>query len=572
MALQFDGDGHVSIPAWVLTGMDDFSISVKVTYESGNGVILGDSASSSSFFGTFSGGLLRFKINNVNLDVTGFTVGDDLDILVERVSGTVTMTEANTGFTGFITSTAPLTFDLIGTFTADTDPTVRFTGVMSDSLILNGAAAGDRNYSFNQAPGTLTLPDSISGQDGTLNNFTSGDFIGVDFIGITTPNASSKCHQADGNGEHVFAVSGTYASATAATSIEYSFDNATWFILDAAPTGSTYTGTVTVQGQQDIYIRISNVTTINTFITNVTAGFAIAAMFQSNELGQLQNFQTYTVTGNNPVPMMYKSGVFSEMQDPTNIGGTSKGSIWPILGQKYSDAGIPLILANVAQGGTSISEWQKTAGTGYYPRITDFFNDVGGINMVVGTGGEADAVAGESTAQVITWLNDFVNDINADFGCNYYQTYFPYGDGLVPPATQQQVDDIRAAYDDVITNNNFCFFGGDLAVIDIDIGTYVGNDGVHIYSDAAGQEAADIRYAAISATTLNIINTGAPDGTYDTVMWNSNRSIVYNGTVVLSGGDLSISVPAILGSTIYGDVYDPLGADTDGMRIKGVTV
>lgn len=572
MALQFDGDGSISIPAWVLTGTDDFSISVKVTYESGSGVILGNSTSSTSFFGTFAGGLLRFKINNVNLDITGLTVGNDLDILVERVSGTVTMTELNTGFSNFITSTAALTLDLIGTFTTDTDPTVRFTGVMSDSLILNGAAAGDRNYSFNQAPGTLTLPDSISGQDGTLNNFTTGDFIGVDFIGITTPDASSKCHQADGNGEHTFTVSGTYASATAATSIEYSFDNANWFTLDAAPTGSTYTGNVIVQGQKDIYIRISNVPSINTFITNVTAGFTIAAMFQSNELGQLQNFQTYTVTGDNPTPMMYKSGTFSEMQDPTNIGGTNKGSIWPLIAQKYSDAGIPLILANVAQGGTSISEWQKLAGTGYYPRITDFYNDVGGLNMVVGTGGEADAVAGETTAQVITWLNDFVNDINADFGCNYYQTYFPYGDGLVPPATQQQVDDIRAAYDDVITNNNFCFFGGDLSVIDIDIATYVGNDGVHIYSDAAGQEAADIRYAAISSTTLNITNTGAPDGAYDAVMWNNNRAIVYNGTVTISSGDMSVVVPAIAGSTIRGDVYDPVGLPEDGMRIQGVTV
>jgi hypothetical protein len=242
--------------------------------------------------------------------------------------------------------------------------------------------------------------------------------------------------------------------------------------------------------------------------------------------------------------------------------------MWPLIASLYAEQGIVLCVRNIAINGSSMNAWQK--GGANYTAINDFYVAAGGIEFTTGVIGESDAGAGMTTVTMEGLMNQFVDDLNADFGTTHYITYFPEGDGgLFTPA---EADVIRLAYDNVISAKSYARFGGDLRVVDIDISTGAGNDGTHIRQDDVLLEAANIRYLSFNSTSLNITTTSVPDGSYDAVLWDESRVIVYNGVLSVAGDSLNISVNTpTVGETIRGDAYDPLGADTDGMRLKGVT-
>jgi hypothetical protein len=569
MALQFDGSGFVEFIDANFVG--DFEIHIDSFQIPSSGVteaIGGDSGASTSGLIISSARAFIVRLNATNYTtVATFTAGTNTPLTINRTGTTLTITTSAGAEVFPSVSTATYSIDQISGYNGGLQ---KLTSQIAGTMTFTGGGIPDRSYDFDQAPGDTIVPEALGGRDGTLTSFTSGGFISTDMINILSPDNSNKCKKADINGDATFTVSGTYALTLAPDEIEYSFDDVVWSTLDAAPAANAYSGNVVVNGQQTIYVRAKNSPSVDTFVSNVTSGFTLAAMFQSNEGGRLENNQTYAVTGGNPTPMMYKLGVFSTMTDPTSIQGTATGSLWPLLAQKYSDAGVPIIVANVAQGGTSLSEWQKGHVSGYYDRITDFSNDAGGLNVVVGLGGETDSVNGESTAQVTTWLNDLVNDLNADFGVDYYQTYFPVGDGL--SATPTEIANVRAGFDSVISSNVNCRYGGDLQPLDIDIATYPGNDGVHLYSDTIAQDAADIRYAAFTSSILTVATTGAPDGTYETVLWDDNRAIAYNGTINVVSDSFTVNVTADIGSLVRGAAYDNLDPSTLGMWVQGTTV
>lgn len=256
------------------------------------------------------------------------------------------------------------------------------------------------------------------------------------------------------------------------------------------------------------------------------------------------------------------------MTDPTGIEGGSMGSLLPLIAQRYSDAGIPVIMANVAKGSTSIDYWNGNGTTGY-GRLQSLFADTGGFEFTLSIGGETDTQGGMSQIDMETKLGNTVDSIFTDFGVQHYLVTFPYGN-----TTGGDPADMNAAFASTVANNVNCLFGGNLQTIDIDTGTTVGNDGTHIKSDADAALADVIISTALGLTTsstLNMINTGTPDGTYSMVTWKlSDNSVMSVEDVTFSGGAASIITSLGVGSSVLAFTAGA-NSPTTGIAYDGVT-
>ena len=321
MALQGNNTFVVTIPRW--TASADFSMSGKFTYETGTHPIFGDNAGNLHKLTCGSGGNVSFTASNV-YTVGGFADGDVITWSFTRVGNIGTFTANGTPV--FKAITIPFTFDSLGQFNAGA---FKYGGQWQDQLVMTGGDGGDdRSYDFNQAIGATVLPDTIGGQNGTLvGDLTGGGFLGGVGDSITiTSHANWDCIQRDINNQAVFSIAGDVAGGTV---VEYELDaSGTWLVLDASAT-TTFSGNVTITGQQSLAVRIQAAPAIKTTIDNLSAVMAVPCWWQSNMAGYLTNAQTVTVTGNNPKPTMYKEGVFSELDDPTapsRGGGSSFGS------------------------------------------------------------------------------------------------------------------------------------------------------------------------------------------------------------------------------------------------------
>ena len=467
--------------------------------------------------------------------------------LFKRVAGTFTVVDTYT-IVGFSTTTD---YVCKAVFTGSTisiliDGTERLTATDSfnSSATLHGLRYGSANdKSFDD----LTVPDAGA----------AGNSIAI------TSVVDYQCRQRNGSNQATFTIAGTVSGAT---TVEYRIDAGAWIELDASPT-TTFTGSVTVTNQQDVSVRLSNDTGITSTVLKLTAAACIAAWWQSNESGRGINNQTVTVGGGNPIPIMYKGGVYSALTDPTGIQGSSAGSTWPRIAQQYSDAGIPMCVANVAIGGTAITEWQP-AGANYIT-ITDFATAVGGLEFTTSVGGERDTVLGTAQATIEAQLNTTVNALNTAYGTKHYLTYFPGGDGLAgTPST------VWDAFDVVVASNANCLDGGDLRGIDIDIATATGNDGLHLKQDADLDTAGDIRYTkfTLNGSTLDLVINAIPDGSYTVTLDEESGTRLFRGVVAFTDEAASISIPIAQGSTIKGYVDDNSNPSTHGAYIEGITV
>jgi hypothetical protein len=559
MALQFDGFGIVEFDQW--TGTGDFSITIpSFIYNGSTQIIIGDKTLLNSFVACIGGGEIRFRVAGTDVSVFGLVDGQEYSGTFTRVGTTLTNDIAGVGSqTG--TSSQDFHLDNFGKFQSGS----LYDGIIGGVVTMTADLLPTRTYDFNQPELSTTLVDTTSGLDGTLVGFVSGGFLpALGTIVIDTLDGFAAgdyfCKQRNGLSQATFAVVGTTSGTV--TSVEYQLDSDGWQVLDASPTAS-FSGSVTVTNQQDLSVRFGNEPSVNYTLTGVSAAACIAAWGQSNQAGQGLNEQTVTVGGGNPTPVMYISGGFQALADPMTTAGTSKGSIWPRIAQQYSDAGVPVCVGNVAVGGTSITQWQPA--TPNYNAIIAFADACQGIEFTHSIIGETDASSGMSTIDMETNMGNVLSALNSAYNKPHYLTYFPVGIGT---GTTENVDNIRAAYSNIIATNSYVLDGGDLAVIDISA-----VDGLHLKTDQNLNDAGDIVYTSMTATSLlNITTVGAPDGTYNSVMWDETLTVVYSGAVNVIGNSLSVSVTAPSLVTIRGDAYDPLGADTDGMRIKGTTV
>lgn len=569
MALQGDGQGIVIIPIATATG--DFSLVFSsLELQSGVEIVFGDSTATNQFVACFTGGEIRSRLSGSNTtnNYDG-TPGEIIKYEINRVGSTVTQLINDTPISSDSIST-DFILDVLFTYG---DGGFEYNGILAGTLSMVGfSGGGSRLYNL-EGTGT-TLVDTISGLNGTLSGFNTGGFTTpAPSGGITiTSVVNHESRQRNGSSQAIFTIAGDITDGTA-TTVEYRLDSGSWLTLDASPS-ATYTGQVTVTNEQSVFVRWSNDTGITATVQKLKAAACIViAPAQSNAISRVINAQTFTVTGGNPTPAMYISGVFSALTDPTGlfaIGGMD-GSLWPYIAKQYSDLGIPVCFGNVAKGGTTISQWVKSTGT-LYPSLSAFADACGGLEFAISLIGESDSTGGTSTASFKADYIDVATSINTDYGCDIYAVYFPVASGT---GSAGQVAAIRLAYDEAIVETAFINFGGDLSVIDISSAADPLNDNLHIKTDAAALEASQIIYAALTSvfSTLNLTATGYPDGTYSAEYYEATSPLTHVKTenVTFASGAAVATIPLAAGNTIYTRI-DGSTPPSTGVTCYGVTV
>lgn len=413
MAIQFDNNGVVTFPDFVESG--DFYISLNFTYAGSDDVLIGKSDGPHSFIATLSGSV-RVRINYADSPNVGSLVVDQsYSLIVSRTGSTVTINLDGAETT--YTASGIIELGLLGAYNTNV---LKYSGIISGNIIINGTS-GNRTYDTNQAQASTTLPDTTSSQDGTLSGFTTGGFLGVQKSIELTSVSDYSVKKRDANGNAVFTIAGLVTGNPA--SIEYKLDDGNWAVLDASPV-STFSGDITVTGQQDLTVRHSDDIAITATAQKLTAAICIAAWGQSNCDGRGVNNQSVTVSGSNPIPIMFKQGSFLELADPTGIRGASEGSVWPLVAQKFSDAGIPVCIANVGVGSTSVSQWQSNSNN--FGDVIDFATAVGGLSMAITVIGEQDST-GTPKAQFKTEYLEPASYLDTNYGADTYCSYFPVG-------------------------------------------------------------------------------------------------------------------------------------------------
>ncbi len=243
------------------------------------------------------------------------------------------------------------------------------------------------------------------------------DAVVIDTIQITN-QVSDKCLQRDSADQHVATISGTYSGGNTPTSIEVRVGGGAWTVLDSAPTGGNYTGTVTLDvGVNDISVRWSNVTTVSTTISSVAVGDVYLCYGQSNHSGRAINAQTFTGPSGYCKKIAYSDGSWLPFTSDPFDSSTSAGSYFPVLANMIVAASsVPVAFIAAAEGSTTTGEWTKP-GT-LYTRMTNLWNAAaaGGARAALIWLGEGDAAAGTSETTFKTNMNSIVDDVKADFG------------------------------------------------------------------------------------------------------------------------------------------------------------
>ena len=563
MALQGDGNGIVTIPNASTTG--DFSVifdSVKITNPANAEILLGQAVGASNFIAIFTPSSISARVAGFNTSPRYTGSPDEIVKLEVKRVGTQLSLVVDDVDISTITMDAGLTFEL-GTFFAYNSGQLKGNMLLGGIVTMTGFG-GVRTYDT-EGSGT-TLVDTTSGQNGTLSGFTTGGFtvpsgdIAVDFP------VSNYFKRGDSNKQIVIPFSG---ACTTSGIIEYSYDNLIWSVLDATPTG-VFSGSVTITGQQDVYVRASdNVGTV-VALTKLTAtdlNIAIA-MSQSNGVTRVSNHQPTNITAGKPIPMLYKAGAYSVLADPTSYA-ENYGSYWTYIAKWYSDNDILIGLTNVAVGGTSISSWQPASLL--LDRCEAFASDAGGLDVVFTVIGETDSEGSMPQATFETLYSTSAQHLFTTYGCDIRAIKFPVGvylGGITDPS----VVAIRAAYDNLINDYAFIKSAGDLSVIDIDL---AGGDGLHLKTDAQALEASQIIIAAMEfiESLLNLSAAGYPDGTYSAEFYQATSPLVHIKTesVTFSGGTSSATIPIAASTTVYTRI-DGAAPPSTGVTCYGVTV
>jgi len=568
MALQGDGNGIVTIPN--ASAIGDFSVVFSgIMLVSDIQIVIGDNTATNNFIACFAGPDLTSRVFGNTLTKYSGTSGQTVKYEVKRDSGVISHLVNDV----IVSSASEVGIFNLNTFFAYDNNALVGTMLLSGTCSMIGFSApsgGTPARSYNLEGSGVTLVDTISGENGTLSGFTSGGFV-TPSTGITiTSVVDNECRQRNASNKASFTISGDITGI--ATSIEYQLDNGSWQTLDSSPS-ATYNGSVTVTNEQSISVRISDDIGSTATVQKLKAAACIViAPAQSNAVSRIINAQTFSVSAGKPTPAMYKNGIFSALADPTGVDASAgqDGSLWPYIAKQYSDLGIPVCIGNVAEGGTAIDQWTK--GASYYDRIAQFATSCGGLEFAISLIGETNSAIGTPTETFKSEFLSVANDINSDYGCNMYAVYFPVGTSTGTPS---RVAAIRLAYDELIAENAFIKFGGDLSVIDISSAINPLNDNLHIKTDADATSASSIIWSALTSvvSTLNLVATGYPNGTYLAEFYQVASPLIHIKTenVTFSGGVSSTTIPLAASTTVYTRI-DGATPPSTGVTCYGVTV
>ena len=254
-------------------------------------------------------------------------------------------------------------------------------------------------------------------------------------VTITEP-ASYQVFQRDDADEADVRISGSYSGTAAA--IEARFNGGGWQVIDAAPSGGSFSGTLDNQpaGGGSLEARIAGDAASADQVDNVGVGDVFVVAGQSNAVG--------LGATNQPSPSVQPDGAFAglfgnddtwkALSDPYDSGTgqvdmvsfDAPGGSWvPALADHLiaDGDGVPVAFIPAAKSSSHILQWLRNTSTfTLYGSMRRRIIEVGGgagfgaIRAVLWMQGEYEANHGWSTDEYRLVLEDLAQDMYADFG------------------------------------------------------------------------------------------------------------------------------------------------------------
>lgn len=446
-------------------------------------------------------------------------------------------------------------FDTNGTATNNASGDLTAFGTSA----VTGVVAGDFT---NVAAGIYTAANG-GALDGTGSGGTD---IGlqlavVNSITITTPAEYFLKARNPATNQGDLTITGTYAGSVVPTAIEASFNGGAFQTIDASPSGGTYSGTLTNQpsGNGSIIVRFTNDNAINSSRANVAIGIKCLFWGQSNFSGRADNAQTYTGTTGFFHKYTVTNDIWQVGNDPFDTA-TASGSLFPILANlMVADKNIPVGFIGVAQGSTTLSQWQS--GQSLNTRMLDYLTNSGGndVEVIASWIGESDATGGTSETDFKNQYNAVIDQLKTLTGMDSVLC------GIAQSGTAS--DNVRQWIQDIVSTNANAVEYVDMAA------EYTG---VHYMTDTETVDCATALFNGINtaffSSTFNFNITGIPDGTFTTVLDDESGNRVFRGPVTYASEAASQSVTTNVGTRLKGYVDDNSDPSTNAAYIEGVTV
>lgn len=153
---EFDGKSYVTFPVWTANG--DFTVTGSFLFSHNSALVLGYTVDGSNVIGCIEGGTLRARLEgvpNLKLDAGGYTQSQRIDYVLDRTSGTVTLT-VNNEVVGTGTNTDPFILDMFGAYNS---PQSNFFDNVIGNHTLVEAGGDNRNYDFSDGSVVGQLTD-----------------------------------------------------------------------------------------------------------------------------------------------------------------------------------------------------------------------------------------------------------------------------------------------------------------------------------------------------------------------------------------------------------------------------
>jgi len=302
-------------------------------------------------------------------------------------------------------------------FGASTTSTVSYLASSDSSATGSNALTGVTTAAFTNYAGNIFTAAVGGVLDGTAAGGADRglNLSSADIIAIASPvNWQMFARNKTTNIGNI-PITGTYSGSTTPTSIEARWSGGSWSVIDATPTGGTFSGTLSglTSGNGTLEVRYSNATTVTDSVDNVAIGAKLLFWGQSNFSGRATNPQTYTGTAGFFHKYTVTNNVWQQGADPFDTD-TANGSLFPLLAnQLVTELGCPVAFIGVAAGSTTLAQWQagQTLNNRMLNYITAAASD--GLEGICSWIGESDASNATTEADFKTRYNAVINQLEA---------------------------------------------------------------------------------------------------------------------------------------------------------------
>lgn len=331
----------------------------------------------------------------------------------------------------------------------------------------------------------------------TAPTFDAPTIAEVNGITLSTP-VDYTTYQRNGSNQANIAITGTYYGTP--TTIEASFNGGAYAVIDASPSGGTFSGTLSTQsaGQGTLTVRFSNATSV----TDTSAYIGIGDIFiiggQSNACGRGNSNKSYshatlkaTMFGNdyNWKELSDPVDAVTNQVDSVSDDGSALGSVWPLIATSVlTNNSLPVAFVPCAKGGTAITSWLP--GANHQDRSTLYGSMIyralqTGCKAVLWWQGESDVVSGMAEATYNGHLDTIANAIGSDLSVK------------IIPCKLQNMPDL----DETNVNNAIGTAWGDNSNVltGPDLSSLSSDDAYHIKTNENLASAASLWWTAIKA-------------------------------------------------------------------------